>query len=350
MDHNFLNSTTHNVAWLHKRYLNEELVLKAPFQRNPVWTDKQKSYLIDTILRGYPIPELYMQEYTDDDGNDVYTVVDGQQRVRACIDFINGEFSLSEKDSPEWADLFFDDLTGADKKKIYNYNFVVRVLPEVPEAELRSIFSRINRYVVALNKQELRHATYWGEFITSLEAIGDNELWADINVFTPTDVRRMNDIEFISELAVGFLHGLQNKKSSLDRWYQAYEQEFPDRRRMERAFHATLSEIMAALPNIARTRWRKKSDFYSLFLLLAEIHRKFPLAADERKELGSRLEKFAELVDDHLRDPDRPGIPKHIRDYSVAVEKAASDLARRRARRQSILRALAPDISGLWPD
>lgn len=59
---NFLTNTTHNVAWFMKRYHANELQLKAPFQRNPVWTDKQKSYLIDTMLRGFPIPELYMQE------------------------------------------------------------------------------------------------------------------------------------------------------------------------------------------------------------------------------------------------------------------------------------------------
>lgn len=116
MDHNFLGTTTHNIAWLYKRYLAEELQLKAPFQRNPVWTDRQKSYLIDTILHGYPIPELYMQEYTDEAGNDVYVIVDGQQRVRACMDFIRGEFSLSEQDSPDWADMAFDDLSSDEKR------------------------------------------------------------------------------------------------------------------------------------------------------------------------------------------------------------------------------------------
>ena len=61
MTQTFLNTTTHNIAWIQKRYLQEEITLEAPFQRNPVWTIKQKAYLIDTILRGYPIPELCMQ-------------------------------------------------------------------------------------------------------------------------------------------------------------------------------------------------------------------------------------------------------------------------------------------------
>jgi uncharacterized protein with ParB-like and HNH nuclease domain len=97
------------VAWIHKRYLNDELELKPPFQRNPVWTYKQKSYLIDTILRGCPIPELYIQEFTDANGLEVVKIVDGQQRVRACVEFIAGDFSLDEEDSPEWADMTFED-------------------------------------------------------------------------------------------------------------------------------------------------------------------------------------------------------------------------------------------------
>lgn len=346
MDKNLLSSTTHNVAWLNKRYQAEELQLSPPFQRNPVWTEKQKSYLIDTILNGFPIPELYMQEYTDAHGNDVYVVVDGQQRVRACLEFIRGEFTIFAKDSPKWADMTFDDLSEQERKKIYNYNFIVRILPEIPDSELRAIFSRLNRHVVALNRQELRHATYWGEFIESVEKISDNEGWAEIGLFTPNDVRRMNDIEYVSELAVGFLHGLQNKKESLDRWYEAYENEFPDRRRMEKAFYGTLTEIIRVLPTINKTRWRKKSDFYTQFLLMAEYASKFSLAGDKRQKLGKALIKFSDDVDTYLRDPEgNAAMPKSIKDYSAAVERAASDLARRKTRRTELAKIVEPIVT-----
>ena len=116
MAESFLNTTTHNVAWFAKRHSAGELQLKAPFQRNPVWTDKQKAFLMDTMLRGYPIPELYIQEYADSGGNDRYTVVDGQQRLRACIEFIDGKFALDPEDSPDFGDMFFKDLSDEQKK------------------------------------------------------------------------------------------------------------------------------------------------------------------------------------------------------------------------------------------
>lgn len=340
IDNNYLKNTTHNIAWIYKRYLAEELQLKPPFQRNPVWTDNQKSYLIDTILNGFPVPELYMQEYSDKDGNDVYVVVDGQQRVRSCIEFIQGKFSMSGIDSPKWADMSFDQLSDDEKKSIYNYTFVVRLLPEIPDDEIRGIFKRLNRYVVALNKQELRHATYWGQFIRCVEEIADEERWSSFGIFTPNDVRRMLDIEFISELVVGYLHGPQNKKESLDRWYQAYEVEFPDDRRVRKIVNATLGEVESCLPLITKTRWRKKSDFYSLFLALAAKSQSFPLAKDQRVKLTARLTEFGEWVDAYIRDPEAAKVPKEARVYAEAVEKAASDLARRKERHLEITKIL----------
>jgi hypothetical protein len=58
---NYLHTTHRTVSWFNKTFGNEELELAPPFQRNPVWTDVQKAYLIDTILYGLPVPELYMQ-------------------------------------------------------------------------------------------------------------------------------------------------------------------------------------------------------------------------------------------------------------------------------------------------
>ena len=54
----------------------------------------RKAYLIDTILNGLPIPELYMQDVGNEEGDERHIVVDGQQRVRAVLDFVQGIYSL----------------------------------------------------------------------------------------------------------------------------------------------------------------------------------------------------------------------------------------------------------------
>lgn len=334
----FLGTTHRTIAWLKKAHDDGILEMKPPFQRNPVWSEVQKAYLIDTILQGFPIPELYMQEDVDENGNGKHIVVDGQQRTRACLEFLEGGFTLDGEQSPKWADLGFEDLTAAQKKKIFAYEFVVRKLPSIDDNQLREIFRRLNKNVVALNEQELRHATYGGEFIKLVEKLADLEYWEGTGVFTPNAVRRMLDVEFISELVVAVLHGPQNKKLTLDKWYAAYEKEFDEASNVETLFTDVLRELQHILPNIRKTRWKKRSDFYSLFSVFAHHRDLLPLTKQMRSRATKLLEVFGGFVDIYVvaegaQDTKTiSGIPTGISKYAVAVQRAASDLNNRKER------------------
>ncbi len=287
-----------------------------------------------------------MQEFTDALGNEKFVVVDGQQRLRACEEFITGQFRINGEDTPEWSDLSFDELAENEKKTIYQYNFVVRTLPEMPDSELRSMFTRLNRNTVALNRQELRHATFWGSFITCIESLSDNESWLELSVFSANDVRRMLDIEFISELTIGYLHGVQNKKDSLDRWYGAYEESFEEQSTVENTFSKVLGEMTSCIAGFGKTRWRKKSDFYSLFIVLANRSDALPFASNHREALGSALKQFGDDVDKFLKEPDvHVALSDSVKRYSAAVERAASDLSNRRTRNRELVNLLTAATS-----
>src|SRR5947208_9602966 len=66
------------------------LILSPSFQRRSVWPAGAKSYLIDTIVRGLPIPIIFLREQkTDLDSLEPKReVVDGQQRIRTLLTFI----------------------------------------------------------------------------------------------------------------------------------------------------------------------------------------------------------------------------------------------------------------------
>jgi hypothetical protein len=177
-----------------------------------------------------------MQELTDATGEQTHVVVDGQQRIRAVLSFLAGEFELDDE-SPSWAGLTFDDLALEDRKKLFEYNFIVRLLPEMPDEELRAIFQRINRNTVTLNPQELRHATYWGPFIKLMEELADLEFWNNAGIFSANDRRRMLDVEYVSELAIAVLNGLQNKKKNLEEFYQQYETKFESAQQLRDTVH-----------------------------------------------------------------------------------------------------------------
>jgi hypothetical protein len=253
--------------------------------------------------------------------------------------------SRCSRATPDYAGLKFNALPPEAKTRIFQYKFVVRLLPEMPVEELRAIFGRLDRNVVALNAQELRHATYWGPFIRQMESLADDSYWAGTGIFSANDVRRMVDVEFVSELTVAALHGPQTKKASLDQWYEIYEETYEEERHVAELFRTVLAELDVVLPNIKNTRWRKKSDFYTLFGLLSARRDRLPLAREERDVMQRQLEEFGAEVDRFLSDPEVNASVRAKR-YAAAVERAATDVAIRRTRLRELDRALGD----AWPD
>ena len=351
----YLNFTSQNIAWFNNRRNDETLIVRPKFQRNLVWTDKQRSYLIDSILNGFPIPELYIQEKVDSTGKTMFIVVDGQQRITSFLKFIDNEFPLDRNEtSDEWADLYFNDLSPDNKKKFYGYKFIVRELPDMDESELRSIFKRINKNNVALNSQELRQSTYTGEFIQAINSIAEKKYWQELGIFTPAKVRRMLDAEYISELAVAVLNGHQNKKDNLDKYYALYEENFDYASELEEIFDDTGKEILAILPELRRTRWKNLTDFYTLFLVIGQYKDAIPFSSDERRELGNKLQIFSSSITKLLsfiennENEDEAFFPeeeneKLFRQYASGV-RASTDLNNRRNRFESLTKFLEKEL------
>jgi hypothetical protein len=337
---NYLHTTHRTVAWFNKAFSNGDLELGPPFQRNPVWTDLQKAYLIDTILSGLPIPELYMQDLGDESGEERHVVVDGQQRIRAVLDFVSGPLALvGDEVTAKWRGLSFEQLGADEKKAFFAYKFVVRVLPSLDDEGLRRIFTRLNRNVVALNDQELRNATYWGPFIRTIQSLSDaDSFWADSGIFSANDHRRMLDHEFISELAIAYLHGPQNKKEKLDYYYQLYEERFEEAERLASAFRTITAEVRQILPNLAETRWRKKSDFYTLFLMVASKLEELPWPTDRRALIATKVVELGTHVDRLLRleETDWGFGDEAAKAYARSVARAATDRGNRVTRQTAL--------------
>ena len=66
------------------------LMLSPAFQRNPTWDAGRKSFLIDTIIRGFPMPIIFLRKRKSNTKTfePLREVVDGQQRLRTVIAFV----------------------------------------------------------------------------------------------------------------------------------------------------------------------------------------------------------------------------------------------------------------------
>ncbi len=337
------NSSSQNIGWLRDRYIEGTLVIKPPFQRKPVWAARQKCYLIESILMGLPVPEIYIQQMVPVEGRTKYAVVDGQQRVRTVLQFIGSEIDPEQQDynkfildkldvSSEWSNVSFEELIIAKKREFLEYSFSTRFLNTDSDEEVRDMFTRLNKYLTPLNAQELRNAMYSGPFVTQVERLADDEYWVENKIISAAQIRRMGDLEFASELLIGVLHGPQGGSGKIvNEYYEQYEDfdgEFPEQKRAIRLFEKTKRTIEKVLPNIRQSRWSNKTDFYTLFVALAQLLRSNDLREKMVAVLRGKLKSFEEEVD--LRISNEVAVVSTAAiNYVRNVRKGANDKSRR---------------------
>lgn len=326
----FLSTSLKNIAWFNDMNKAGKIEIKPPFQRNPVWTEKQKSYLVDSVLNGYPIPELYIQDVVDEDGNSNYIIVDGQQRMRSVLDFLDDKFGMNKEDSPQFNGAHFKDLTPEQKRTFFSYNFVVRTLPPMDDADIREIFKRLNRNVVSLNTQELRKAIYSGPFIKLVSDLSEKDFWGMLRFFTPNDVKRMKDEEYISELCLVAIEGIQNKKDRIEDFYQEAEMIFPYGPFLNETFDKILGFLEPMTQELCRTRWKNKTDFYTLFYSLSKKQPSLSNDAELRKRVLKALVDFSNSVKEFLalENDNTDAFPQCVKDYAKGVRAATDSSAR----------------------
>ncbi len=244
-----------------------------------------------------------------------------------------------------WRNKTFDDLSDSEKQQFYGYQFAVRYLKTQSDDEVRDMFRRLNKYLSPLKAQELRNATYCGPFVELVNRLADEDYWVESKIVSPVMIRRMGDVEFVSELLIGALHGPQGGSAKvIDEYYERYEDyedEFPDQRAATRLFKFALDQVQSVLPNIKKTRWANKSDFYSLFVAFCAALRTKKLRRGGLTALRRELLEFAESVDER-RTNKTARVKKTVIDYVGAIEKHVNDKSRRALRHGVVLRLLDP--------
>ena len=319
-------ATNHPISWFKKFHDDDKLDLTPSFQRKPVWTYAQASYLIDSILNELPVPEVFVRTVTDQDGEFKLEVVDGQQRLRSIIRFYSGDLVLAGDDvTAEWNGYSWKKMSKKEKGKFWTFKVVVRELEGASDSEVRDMFRRLNANQSNLNDQELRHSQYSGEFIRLVESLADDPWWLANRIVTPAQIRRMGDAEYMSELLVGVMSGPLNKKLELDEYYSDYDEDFEDKDHWKQLFLKT-REFTEKVTGGDLRIWKTKTEFYSLFLACGHFVLDEQPVPDGAQE---RLEAFKVLADEAKRKDARGRYPSFVMDYVEAVTRASTDLGRR---------------------
>lgn len=252
---------------------HKQLELNPAFQRRAVWSDKAKSYLMDTILRGKPIPKIFIrQKINVSTKTSVREVVDGQQRLRSILSFIKDGFVVSRRQNPEFGGKRFSQLHETIQAQVLSYEVAVDLLINLPDAEVLDIFGRLNSYAVILNEQERINAEHFGPFKVLADKLGRKyyEYWINQKILTTRNILRMAEVNLVADLLIAMREGIKSKKQ-IRKYYATYEEKFDDDTdEIEIRFDKIISSIGKLYPEgLSSTEFSRPFMFYSLFTAVA---------------------------------------------------------------------------------
>lgn len=227
-----------------------------------------------------PIPPIYIRNVQSIDQNKViHEIIDGQQRVASVLDYIDGKFRLSTSLTGTWSGRAFSKLSIEQQNIIKAYSFSTEIFQGISDADVLSVFARLNTYSVPLNAQELRNGRYFGKFKQCSYDLAHEHLqfWRRHRIFTERGIARMSEVELTSELLIAEIAGMQDKKNSVDQFYKDYDETFESSKKYSTRFRQVVDQISEAFEDsLVDTEFSRVPLFYTLFCAI--YHREFGLA------------------------------------------------------------------------
>lgn len=340
------------ICWFLDLYHGNQLDLNPPYQRRSAWTLKDRKFFLDTIFRNYPSPAVFLHKKIDETmGKMIYHVVDGKQRLETIILFtqngmaIDREFGDERLGGKKWKKIENDpDLA----VRFRNYQVTIEFIDTDDANVINEVFDRLNRNSRRLERQELRHAKYDGWFIRVTEKEAEKEEWERFGIVTKARMRRMKDVQCISDLLTVILKKRVTgyDQDALDDMYAEYDSPYetvPDFDNEE--FHAKLSFAKDYLSrmdicNGAVSKHAKAlSNFYSLwsFVVLNQSR------LDTPEITAEKYEAFMDRVSALAKARDMSSFREYDSDlYSKAYEylknsvKTGMNQAQREARQKTL--------------
>lgn len=348
-------TTNYTIAQLRTAIEDKHLTINRDYQRSDeVWPVFARSLLVETVLLGYPMPKLIIRQRTDLKSLKTYAeIVDGQQRTRALLDFLEGKFELvNNLETEHLRGKAFNALEDEDRERFITYTVGADLLVGATDVEVIEVFRRMNSYTAPLNGEEQRHATYQGVFkwfIYDLRKVCEQS-FDDAGVFKQKAFVRMQDAKLLTELAHAIEYGITTTtKKTLDAIYLKYNKEFP------RAddYRLLLTGAVAKAghyDSVVKGPLAKHYNFYSLVLAIIQSHDPQPtLAADlsgvptKAIHEGAANDNLATLSEAlESEDPDNP-IGKYA-EFVKAASATTNTKANRATRFRWLYRALTNQL------
>ena len=347
--------TNYRLAEIVRLFAQNELVLQPKFQRRLAWEEPARAYLIDTVVRGLPMPKIYLRGTASNSSQYQYEVVDGQQRLTAIIDFYHDRLRLDRKHQPRFAGLTFSELPEPLQDAFLKYELSTEIMEEASDPDVWGMFERLNTYTLTLNKQETLNARWFGFFKQAAYSLAAEspslEAWEAMRIFSSQQIARMREVELASDVLVAIIKGISDI-SAIASVYKEYDDEFTAAETVSHLFRSALQSIREHLSPVVRsTRFRRRAWFYSLMVSMCDVLQGIPggmgaNALQSGESVGLRMLDLHHVL--KLPEP-----PEGLASLHATLSRATSHVHERRIRHEHFYNLLSlPDTAwnGHWED
>jgi hypothetical protein len=263
-----------------------------------------------------------------------FEVVDGQQRLRAILDFYTGNLTLSKSHNSELGGSTFLTLPDPVRRSFLDYEISTEVMEKAEDEEVWAMFERLNTYTLTLNKQERLNSKWFGRFKQTAYKLAAEEsaleAWKQLRVFSDQQIARMKEVELTSDVLVAIVRGMSDI-TDIPGAYKDFDMQFPQAAEASQQFRSTLSWIVNELPDSVRdTRFRRKAWFYSLLVATADAlsgipQGKGPRPLRDKSQISARMYE----LDSTLRKTE---LPRGLAKLRGALSRATSHIPERQVR------------------
>jgi Protein of unknown function DUF262./HNH endonuclease. len=362
---------------LARKYKSHQINLNPPYQRRPVWKTRNRLLLLSSLFNGIPIPAVIFSTYFNSKKKrQIYDVLDGKQRIETILHFINfrtlkGEKELSvQYKNPKTTkndSLTYSELSSKKVNKLHENLLEKFWQYEIPVIEYergatdffgnpvptQDIFVRINSTGSPLKKNEIRHAENAGPFFELGEWLEKKyeKTFEDWKITSKYEVSRYILHEFILELCTAIQHGnYSDRRKELEDLVADYHWKKNELTKLKSKFVQIINWIKEIFPEgtIKVTRFKNKSDFYSLFVLLSKLVNTNYITKDKKanKIAGKFLLAFSKQIQNlepKVKPYSGPKLNKFeedLREYVLSTMQATDRMKQRETRDRYLGKAL----------
>lgn len=341
------NSNNINIATFWENFQLGKYNFNPDYQRpSDVWSYTKKSFLVDTILKNFPMPPIFLHQHIDTEtGKTIYDVIDGKQRLTTIISFIKNEVAIPDDfNNDTYGDellngLFFKDFDEKElsewKKVFWKYELTIEYVDTDQIDIVNNIFDRLNRNGEPLTNQELRNAKYHNSDFYKLVTQCSNLSFWELPL-SKLEKNRLEHHEFISELLFVILENqifASDRIEIVDDLFAKYaDSEMDNSAEIFMEFDLITKVLGSFNLDLEKFRIYGVSHMYGLFGLAWHLHAKKITVSD----IAEKLEKF--YTD--LREKNQN---EFATDYQVSMNAGTKSRARRIRRINALLEYLGQE-------